>query len=166
MYRRPDHLQRVTDFMSDLNAHTEASTHPSAVSAETKHRLKSLMYGNRSTLDGPLYAWIPELVATYPSAKFILTLRSSRDEWWRSWRESVGIYFTGGLRYRVYHALVYPVGFLRKMDEMCQVLDVRQTRDWNIKAHKDWGPQVYDRHAAKVREMVPPERLLEYNVKE
>jgi len=145
-------------FQKYLNAHPKESATPSKT---TQTRLKTLMQGYRSTLDGPLNAFIPELIATYPNARFLLTVRDSEEVWWPSFRDSVGIHFDKSWRYKLYRALISSVRFLRRMDDMVQEMDVRVKRDYG-----SVGPQYYTLHNQRVRDLVPEGQLLEYNVKE
>lgn len=119
------------------------------------------MQGYRSTLDALLCDFIPELIATYPNAKFLLTVRDSEDVWWPSFRDSVGIHFDMTWRYTVYRALISSVRFFRRMDDLTQEINARVKKDFGAV-----GPQYYTMHNQRVRELVPNGQLLEYNVKE
>jgi Sulfotransferase domain len=149
----------MISFLRYLNRNPQESRAPSA---ETTSELRKIMQGYRSTVDAPICDLIPELVAAYPDAKFILTTRDSEAIWWRSWRESVGIFFEiETWRTTLYRSLIFPVRFLRRMDVMTQEVNKRLRRDWG-----SIGPHVYSQHNQRVRELVPKNRLLEYNVKE
>jgi hypothetical protein len=145
-------------FLKYLNQNPQESRHPSP---ETIQRLRKLMRGYRSTLDGPLCDLTPELVAAYPRAKFILTVRDSEEIWWRSWKESVGILFIPGWRYTIYSSLISSVKLLRRMNAMAQEDNKRLQRDWG-----SIGPHMYRLHNQQVHDLVPKDRLLEYNVKQ
>lgn len=146
-------------FFRYLNSNSQESKKPSI---ETTSRLRALAKGYCSTVDTPFCDLIPELVAAYPDAKFILTLRDSEAIWWRSWSESVGIVFdTETWRYRIFRCLTFPVHFLRRIDAMSQEVNKRLRRDWG-----SIGPHIYSQHNQRVRELVPKDRLLEYNIKE
>ncbi|KIW26826.1 uncharacterized protein PV07_06629 [Cladophialophora immunda] len=158
IYRRPDHRERVIEFMHWLNQHPRESE---TAGDEMKKRLRALTRGYRSTMDGPMCDLIPEAIATYPEAKFILTVRDSEESWWRSWMESVGHHFGTGPRRHVYRTLISSVRLLRRMDDMCREIRIRLERDWG-----SIGPHMYGLHNQRVRELVPEGQLLEYNVKE
>jgi hypothetical protein len=105
---------------------------------------------------------IPELVAAYPNAKFLLTLRDSQEAWWKSWEGPVGMqFFEKRLRYKVFRTLISSVRFMRRTDDMAQEDRIRLIQDFG-----PIGPQLYNHHNQRVRDLVPKERLLEYNVKE
>ncbi|EXJ71863.1 uncharacterized protein A1O5_04364 [Cladophialophora psammophila CBS 110553] len=158
IYRRPDHRERVIKFMHWLSQHPRESE---TASEEMKKRLRALTRGYRSTMDAPMCDLIPEVVATYPDAKFILTVRDSEESWWRSWNESIGHQLGTGPRRVVYRSLISSVHLLRRMDDLCQEIRIRLERDWgSIK------PRMYRMHNQRVRELVPQGRLLEYNVKD
>ena len=141
-----------------LNAHPSESFAPSPA---TKAHLRAVMKGYRSTLDGPVNDFIPELLATYPNAKFLLTVRDSDAVWWPSFRDSVGIYFERTWRRTVFLTLTSSVHFLRRMNAMCHEIDVRVQHDLG-----GVDPQYYKKHNEQVRDLVPADQLLEYNVKE
>ncbi len=146
-------------FLRYINQHPEDRKSPSP---ETLRRLRTLVYGYRSTMDAPLCDLIPELVAAFPQAKFILTVRVSQEVWWRSWSSAVGVFFENDTRrYTVYRSLIWPVRFLRRMDDMVQELNLRLKRDWG-----SIGPHMYQMHNQQVRDLVPKGQLLEYNVQE
>jgi hypothetical protein len=105
---------------------------------------------------------IPELVAAYPNAKFLLTLRDSQEIWWKSWEGTVGMqFFEKRLRYKVFRTLISSVRFMRRTDDMAQEDRIRLIQDFG-----PIGPQLYSQHNQRVRDLVPKEPLLEYNVKE
>ncbi|OCT49273.1 NAD dependent epimerase/dehydratase [Cladophialophora carrionii] len=158
LFRRPDHNENMIAFLKYLNQHLQESRRPSP---ETIERLRKLMRGYRSTLDGPLCDLTPELVAAYPGAKFILTVRDSEAVWWRSWKESVGIMYIPGWRYTIYSSLISSVKLLRRMNAMAQEDNKRLKRDWG-----SVGPHMYRLHNQQVHDLVPKDRLLEYNVKQ
>jgi len=145
-------------YLKYLNQNPQESQQPGP---ETIQRLRKLMQGYRSTLDGPLCDMTPELVAAYPKARFILTVRDSEAVWWRSWNESVGIMYDPGWRYTIYSTLISSVKVLRRMNVMVQEDNKRLKRDWD-----SVGPHMYRLHNQQVHDMVPKGRLLEYNVKQ
>ncbi|KAJ9612431.1 hypothetical protein H2200_004028 [Cladophialophora chaetospira] len=158
IYRRPDHRERVTEFMHWLNEHPQETRKPTD---EVKKRLRTLFKGYRSTMDMPCCDMVPEMVATYPNAKFILSLRDTEEAWWKSWFESVGIHFDTGLRRYIYRTLISSVHLLRRMDDGTQEIRFRLLREYG-----SIGPHIYHEHNQHVRDLVPKGQLLEYNVKE
>ncbi|KIX10326.1 uncharacterized protein Z518_01408 [Rhinocladiella mackenziei CBS 650.93] len=159
LYRRPQHNDNMIAFLKYLGENPQESKNPSP---ETKARIRKLMHGYRSTVDGPLCDMIPELVATYPNAKFILSVRDSEEIWWKSWRDTVGMHFlTETWRYRIFSVLISSVRVLRRTDDMAQEANYRTRRDFGF-----IGPQIYRLHNQKVRDLVPKGQLLEHNVKD
>ena len=129
---------------------------------ETVEWVRRVMGGYRSTVDGPLCDMIPELLAAYPEAKFLPTLRKSEEAWWKSWESTVGVhFFNKKLRYKIFRALIWPVRFIRRTDDMAQQDRIRLTNDWG-----SIGPHIYRLHNQRVRELAPKGRLLEYNVEQ
>ena len=157
-YRRPDHRERIIKLQRWLNQDPQESKNPSP---ELKAKIRALFKGYRSTMDAPCCDLIPELIATYPNAKFILSVRDTQETWHRSWMESLGYHFGRGMRREVYRALISSVYTMRRMDDLAQEVRFRLVRDWG-----EIGPQVYEMHNQQVREMVPEGQLLEYNVKQ
>lgn len=149
----------MINFLHYLNENPHDMDNPSP---ETVRRLRKLMYSYRSTVDAPLCDLVPELVAAFPKAKFLLTIRDSEDVWWESWSGTIATSFdTESWRYTVFRSLIWPVGFLRRMDDRAQELNLRGRRDWC-----SIGPHMYRMHNQRVRGLVPKGQLLEYNVKE
>ena len=148
----------MTEFLHWLNGHRRESKNPDS---ETIKRLRGVFTGYRSTMDAPCCDLVPELVAAYPKAKFILSIRDTEESWWKSWIDSVGYHFDSGLRRNVYRGLISSVYLLRRMDDGAQEVRVRLVRDWG-----SIGPQIYRLHNQQVRDLVPRGQLLEYNVKE
>lgn len=158
IFRRPDYRERVIDFIRYLKENPQETKKPGP---ETVKRLRTLTKGYRSTLDGPICDLVPELVAAYPNAKYILTVRDSEESWWRSWDGSVGIHFASGFWRVVYRTLISSVTLLRRMDDMCQEQRPRFIRDFG-----SIGPHMYTIHNQQVRDLVPKGQLLEYHVRE
>ena len=145
-------------FMRWLNQNPQESKNPSS---KVTGRLRTLMKGYRSTMDAPCCDLVPELLAAYPNAKFILSVRDSEDSWWRSWYEALGDHFGSGLRRNIYRGCISSVSLLRRMDDMAQETRYRLVRDWG-----SIGPHIYGMHNQRVRDLVPKGQLLEFNVKE
>ncbi|OQV08201.1 hypothetical protein CLAIMM_12511 [Cladophialophora immunda] len=135
IYRRPDHRERVIEFMHWLNQHPRESE---TAGDEMKKRLRALTRGYRSTMDGPMCDLIPEAVATYPEAKFILTVRDSEESWWRSWMESVGHHFSTGPRRHVYRTLISPSHVRTAQPASPELVPEGQLLEYNVK--EGWGP--------------------------
>ncbi|ETI25888.1 hypothetical protein G647_02665 [Cladophialophora carrionii CBS 160.54] len=66
-----------------------------------------------------------------------------------------------GWRYTIYSSLISSVKLLRRMNAMAQEDNKRLKRDWG-----SVGPHMYRLHNQQVHDLVPKDRLLEYNVKQ
>ncbi|KAI7233533.1 hypothetical protein KC343_g3415 [Hortaea werneckii] len=131
--------------------------------AALSRRLRELMQGYRSTTDMPLPYLPQETYAAYPDAKYILTTRpGGKDEWFRSvepigrWHHSISWH-----RY-LYRFCVYPVGFLRRFDDMIGTLH----RKWAANNGGELGPEVYDRHNKMIKALIPESQLLIFDVRQ
>lgn len=115
------------------------------------------MRGYRATVDSPGCDFYQELMAIYPNAKVVLSVRDSDEQWWNSLNGALGVQFT--TRYKI---LTYPVGFLREQLFLFWALMAR----WrSLPGVSVLGPAVHSAHNAEVTATVPRERLLEFNVK-
>ncbi|CAD0098650.1 unnamed protein product [Aureobasidium mustum] len=86
--------------------------------------------------DYPASAFAPELIAAYPEAKVVLSLRDNADVWHKSYMPSF-------------------VKMGKQLYKYAYEDDFPRT-----------GKQVYEDHIEELRRLVPPENLLEYNVKQ
>ena len=112
-------------------------------------------------MDSPCCDLITELVATYLNAKFILSVRDTKESCWASCIESVGYHFDSAARRAVFRGLISSVYLLRRMDDMAQEVRMRLMREWG-----SIGPRICRLHNQRVRGVIPKGRLLEYNVKQ
>jgi hypothetical protein len=114
-------------------------------------------------MDAPLCDLVPELLATYPHAKFILSVRSDGAKgWYQSWVEALGWHFSRGLGRTIFRALIFSSHLLRTQDDCAQWARKRLLRDFG----GTLGPHIYTQHNTLVRDTIPKEQLLEFNVKE
>lgn len=125
-------------------------------------RIRHLLRGYRSGCDFPVNQAPAEVVATYPNAKYILSVRDGGAQgWWKSFDGAVGVHFRNDWSHLVFMTLLYPVGFLRRM-----TIQIEQVR---IMWEKRFGlvdATLYDKHNAMVKELVPKDQLLEFSVKQ
>ncbi|KAL8978592.1 MAG: hypothetical protein Q9205_005855, partial [Flavoplaca limonia] len=98
-----------------------------------------------------------ELLAIFPNVKVILSVRDSDEQWWKSFNDTIGCQL-GSL----YPILVYPVGFLRRQQNIVFALKKR----WGALTDSPIGPETFAAHKRLVKEAVPEKQLLEFNVKE
>lgn len=115
----------------------------------------------RAVLDMPAAYFAEELIAAYPDAKVILTVRETQS-WYRSVRatlrrsqDSAWTSFLGFGDWLLRMPTRHQRPMFNKIDEVLY--------DGNFEAN---AIRVYEEHNARVRSHVPPERLLEYHVKE
>ena len=110
--------------------------------------------GYRSAADWPTAGFARELVARYPHAKFLLTVRSP-ESWAESFSETIRRFLVERERVRpeAQPWVDMVLGVLRKTG-LPEGLDVQRLRD------------AFLAHNATVRSLLPPGRLLVYQVKE
>lgn len=115
------------------------------------------MSGYLATLDSPCCDIYKDLMALYPSAKVILSVRDSHEAWWKSFSNTIGAQLT-----KRYEWLTYPIPFLRSN----LILNHAITRRWmRLAGTNTLGPDVYAAHNKDVQSNVPREKLLVFNVK-
>ena len=107
-----------------------------------------------ATVDWPSVTYWRELVARYPAAKVILTARDA-DAWWKSFSNTIYL----GLQAR-------QAGEISSADHEALAMHVVITETFGDDLSRENVLRVYDKHNATVREMVPAQRLLEYDVSE
>jgi hypothetical protein len=113
------------------------------------------LYANyRSAVEWPTVAFLPQLVAHYPDAKVILSLRDPE-----AWYDSAQATIFAALELSQYN----PDLARRTRSAMPRHLILEKTfagRYWD----KAYAIQVYQQHVQHVKEMVPTERLLPYEI--
>jgi hypothetical protein len=125
-------------------------------------RLRELMSGYRSVTDIPIAYIVPETFAAYPNAKYILTVRpGGKEEWWPSFWVAGNYNFRTDFWRYFYRVLIYPVSFIRRTDDKVVLLgELLRQRYGAIDAN------IYDKHSAGVKRIVPPEQLLVFDVRQ
>jgi hypothetical protein len=121
----------------------------------------------QATVDWPSYVFYEELMVRYPDAKVLLTVRDP-DKWYESSMSSLYV-----IEERVRGLANNP---LRRLSFQLFApsfvkLAMRILALWDSTFHgkfgdKDYALAIYNRHIEEVKQHVPPERLLVYNVKE
>jgi Sulfotransferase domain len=109
--------------------------------------------GYRATVDWPSCAFYKELMQAYPDAKVLLTVRDP-EKWYESVSNTI---------YQVSHARPDPD--LSPHGHMIKALIWQGTFDGKFE-EKDHAIAVFLQHIEDVKQRVPPEKLLVYNVKE
>jgi hypothetical protein len=125
-----------------------------SAAAEGKPDWEAIFQGYNSAVDWPTAAFWPELAAACPAAKVVLTTRNA-ERWYQSYSETI-LKFLSTANEAPPH--------LRAWFEMAFAVTARSgfggktTRDDIIKAFED--------HEKTVRNSIPPDRLLAYEVKD
>ncbi|KAF2970026.1 hypothetical protein GQX73_g3576 [Xylaria multiplex] len=107
--------------------------------------------------------FVPELIKAYPDAKVVIVQRDF-DSWWRSFETNIRDRVFAWPRSTIIGFItstflgIRPTHALRKT--LFGFFDVKSSKEIN----KTRGRQVYDEYFRTIREMVPPERRLEYTV--
>jgi hypothetical protein len=123
--------------------------------------------GYSATTDLPMSLYFEQMVEKYPDSKFILTTRGSSEEWWRSW-DMLTRTITEPTRWFRWmsHAVIF--------NRYYRWLFARINNDDKYLSaplplppqNKEAAIASYEAHNQRVRQVIPPERLLEYNVKQ
>lgn len=123
--------------------------------------------GFTATADLPMSLYFEQLVDRYPDCKFILTTRQSSEVWFKSW-DMLTKTITQPTRYFRWmsHAdtinRYYRWLFARINDDDSYLSVPLPLPDQN----KERAIASYEEHNRRVREVIPEDRLLEYNVKQ
>ena len=114
---------------------------------------RELLSGYQATLDWPGCSFYKELMATYPDAKVLLTVRDP-ESWYASAHET--IYQSNQMN---------PPPSMQNFITM--VKELLWQRDFDGKFEdKAYAINVFEEHIEEVKRTVPAEKLLVYNVKE
>lgn len=137
--------------MTELFQRPDAAEQWQAIVAGTPADWDAVFTGYQATVDWPACTYYKELMQVYPEAKVLLSVRDPEK-----WYESVisTIYVTS--RSNLAHS---PHG------RMINTLIWEETFDGKFE-DKDYAIAVFHRHNEEVKQHVPPEKLLVYNVKE
>jgi hypothetical protein len=125
-------------------------------------------FGYQATADLPMALYFDQVMEEFPDCKFILTTRENSEVWFRSWEtltKSIsqpthfgGFFFSSVRKYWHYLRWLYAV--VNKDDSFL-------TRPFPLpEQNKLTAIASYEEHNRRIRQVVPPERLLEYNVKQ
>lgn len=126
------------------------------------NQIRKSMQGYRSLTDTPICYLVPETVAAYPNAKYILTVRPDGPKgWWASvWAASAWHWRTDWFR-TLFRVLIFPVSFLRRTDDKVLLI-----RELYLQRYGCWDERTYEKHNADVRRVVPKGQLLEFDVRQ
>jgi len=128
----------------------------------------ALFDGYQAAVDYPTCRYYKELMAHYPDAKVVLTVRDP-ERWYESARETI---FQAG-RPRPGDGGGFPQDFPFPGDPQmfARIFQMIQRDIWGREfggrfEEREHAIALFNRHAAEVKEQVPPDRLLVYEVKE
>ena len=122
---------------------------------------KALLAGYRATVDWPACLFYRELLALYPEAKVLLSLRDP-ESWYDSVHKTIYTVNQGiSPRARALAALM-PRGAVLQMIDVLMWETIFQGRF----SDRAFAIEVFERHNAEVRASVAPEKLLVYRVQE
>lgn len=117
---------------------------------------RAVFDGFRAAVDWPSAHYWRELAAEFPDAKVILTTRPA-EKWWASFSETIATILR--MRGEITDPRVRPVM------EMANAIIAEQTFGGNL-TDKDHAIAIYEQRARDVRDAIPVDRLLVFNVAE
>jgi hypothetical protein len=128
-----------------------------------KEDLDTILGDYTSLADFPCAVFAEDLIAAYPDAKVILSVRDSPDVWWRSFNDTVWRYhqrkvFPSSLRERIEAMIIEHT----KYSEIMRLIAFNTP----MASFLTQGQQWYLDHNEMVRKSVPQDRLLEFNAKQ
>lgn len=127
----------------------------------------TLLEGYRAIVDWPGCAFYTELMQMYPDAKVLLSVRDP-ERWYESVKST--IYLAANRFTRPGLSLIPLIGRIFfyervRVGRMIQKLVWQKTFDGKFE-DKDYAIAVFNQHIEEVKQRVPPDKLLVYNVKE
>ena len=124
--------------------------------------------GYEAVADMPSCLFYEQILQEFPDCKFVLTERDSSEIWFRSWttltKSTTTAMFLGGLlfptvkAYSNYLRWVYAL-----VNKDASYITSIIPKDESIKEN---AIASYEEHNRRVREVIPPDQLLEYSVKD
>ena len=130
---------------------------------------ESILNGFTDITDWPVSLLSQRLLEKYPSAKVILTTRDSRQAWFRSFKETIWHYqrrkyCPQGLWEKFWYSSLS--ANRQRPDSQSNNVFATQFMEKQMKNFPKQGENWYISHNQAVRDLVPPERLLEFNPKQ
>lgn len=128
-----------------------------------KSDLDAILGDYTSLADFPCALFAEDLIAAYPDAKVILSVRDSPEAWYRSFDDTVWRYqrrkiYPQGLSERFWAVVTKTTNLARVMTLIIHNTPLRE--------FPTQGRQWYLDHNEKIRKLVPQDRLLVFNAKE
>lgn len=153
--------------MSELLAQPEQVEFWEAASAGKPVDWNRLFAGYQATVDFPGYRFYRVLMEHYPEARVVLTVRDP-EEWYESAFST--IYRAGPSRWQKF-LMLFQLPFSAHLRRMIRVFRLAQQTVWSGDFQgkfedRQFAIAEFHRHIAEVRHVVPPNRLLVYDVRE
>lgn len=123
-----------------------------------------ILHNYESAVDWPICSFYKELMAEYPEAKVVLTVRDA-GAWHESVRATIFEISTPGPGSLLTRIVGVFAPHIRKTGRMVNDLIWRGTFDGRFE-EKAYAISVFERHNEDVKATVPPEKLLVFDVKE
>lgn len=123
--------------------------------------------GFQATCDLPMALYYEQVLEQYPDCKFILTTRKNSEEWFRSWDTMTKSITQPASFGNIVPAVRPYMIYLRWLFAMVSKDDEYLVHDYPLPDQPRVSSiESYEEHNRKVREIIPKDRLLEYNVKD
>ena len=124
---------------------------------------KEIYEGVDAVTDVPPAFWFEEILADFPEAKVILTVRDSEEAWLKSWKEHLQL----GSKMIPFYArpLFYILPSLKKTTHFFDTLHQAIYGSANPEATALYRVK-YRQHNERVQSVIPAEKLLVFNVKQ
>jgi hypothetical protein len=147
--------------MVDLREHPDRAAHFLAALRGEPNDWSATFEGYNSSVDWPGCTFYKDLMATYPDAKVILSVRDP-EKWYQSAEKTI---------YALKEAAVRQQLAEDRVVAPPEVLMMIKTLIWDTTfedrfADKDFAIDVFNRHNEEVKQYVPADRLLVYEIQE
>ncbi|KAI1397636.1 P-loop containing nucleoside triphosphate hydrolase protein [Hypoxylon fuscum] len=126
-------------------------------------RIRALTDGYVAITSAPGHCFVPELMRLYPDAKVICTIRHPKE-----WDKSIDAIATASLQWYL-RFILFPLSPMRYFPRYLDTLAAgRWAEIYNTsgKPTMHVGTEVWDRHIHHLREVVPPDKLLFFDVRD
>ncbi|KAJ6789854.1 hypothetical protein PWT90_11211 [Aphanocladium album] len=161
-YRRPYHtMDAVTGNFYECKLWADLLKKKDAGEKVNREDFDRILGESQAVLDMPAAYFAEELIEAYPDAKIILTVRDT-ESWFASTRRALRPLHESYVSRVVTltdNLLLMPTRHIHPMFRMLDRLQYNYDFDTN-------GRRVYEEHNDRVRSLAPPERFLEYHVRE
>lgn len=125
-------------------------------------------YGFQATADLPMALYFEQIHEQFPHCKFILTTRETSEKWFKSW-DTLAKSITQPTRYGglfIRHVQTFS-NYLRWLFAIVNQDDNYLVTPFPLPdQNKQAAIASYEAHNARVRKVIPPHLLLEYNVEQ